>query len=166
MTKLKKRSTTAPITNYFSVIPVTKSSKAKVKQPEVIISKPLQEKPVKPHPSISEDVAQRKKKRDRRRAARAQARSQMEANIIKTEYENRRDNLNIVCSKVYSLSIERRKRRRAVKQRKSKEKKLICTTDRLLNQSTSAIHQVISQDIPDLSNNLPIFYHQSHFIKP
>ena len=53
----------------------------------------------------------------------------MEANIIKTEYENRRDNLNIECSKVYSLSIECRKRRRAVKRRKCKEKQLICTTD-------------------------------------
>jgi hypothetical protein len=71
--------------------------------------------PVKPSSLILKDKKDKNMKRNWRRIARAKAKSQMEANVRKTEYENKRDNLKTECSKVYSLSIERRKRRQAVK---------------------------------------------------
>lgn len=116
---------TAPITNYFPAIVSTtsKQSKLKLNNPKAIfITKPLQKQRVNQLPSIPDDVTKRNQKRNRRRTARAQARSQMEANVRYTEYLNKRDNVKIECSKVYSQSIERRKRRRAVKNHKRKEK--------------------------------------------
>jgi hypothetical protein len=116
--------TTAQITNYFSaVVPTTEPSKPTLHKPKAIfITKPLEKQRDIHQPTIPDDVTKRNEKRKRRRTARALARSQMEANVSETEYLNRRNNLKLECSKVYSLSIERRKRRRAVKKRKSKEK--------------------------------------------
>ena len=154
MVKARKRkasqskSTTAPITNYFSAIPTTKrpKPKSKSKQPqEIMATKQLVKLPVKPSSFILKDKKDTSKnmKRNRRRIARAKAKSQMEANVRKTEYENKRDNLKTECSKVYSLSIERRKRRRAVKKLKRQAA--------ILSSNYSQTDTIL-----DLSNNLSL----------
>ena len=124
-----KRSTTSVITNFFPVI-TTSNTNPKLKQPMVNISSTSKSKQPPAILNIMQSAADKLKaksyhsKRTKRRAARAKARSQMESEARRITMKNKMENTTTEIPRVYSLSIECRKRKRAVKKMKKKNKEL------------------------------------------
>ena len=132
---VNKRSTTSLITNYFPVA-TTKLSNPKLKQhiinisskqsQEIVFSSTSKSKQPPAILSIKQSAADKAKsnykKITKRRAARANARSRMEMEARRITFKNKMENTTTEVPKIYSLSIECLKRRRAVNKKKKKDK--------------------------------------------